>query len=213
MHEILERTMHHTERARLRKELEEVAFSFAKENPEVLVVLDRSARPLGGPMREILKEAFGIKTKIFFIHPREIALRYYSQVLPSNGNWKQLIHLINLEHPAFVKGVAGKRVVILDDQYNTHWNMHAVEDLVQALGAKKVYGRALSRFDPFDKDVYSWRRNNLHSVEKPQAAGRLFVSKRKELTELEKQELAKLKKRMNERVVPRVIMSIKNKRR
>ena len=73
-------------------------------------------------------------------------------------------------------------------------------------------GRAVSIYDDLAKNVYSWRRNDLHAREKPVAAGRLFVTKRKQLSDLEKQELATLRQRMRERVTPRVIQRIKLKR-
>jgi len=153
---------------RLVVEMSEVAKSFAKVNPQTLVVLDSAARPLALPMKKILKDAFGQKVRVVFISPSYLktihevyikgGLRYSPEL------WGLVKVNLRREFPEFIKAVQGKRVVILDEQKKSGKTFEAMESFVKYLGASGVKSHALSSFPK--KPFYSWRNEKVSFTKK-----------------------------------------------
>lgn len=204
--QIHERTFNHIERARVREELEDTAKWVRRDGSKIIIVLDKSGRPFGVPLKQIMREAFGVKVEVFFVNPRAL-----KPVPPQEMDKaiEKVLSTFKKEHPILSKKIVGQKVTIIDDQRSTYSGKTSwlAEQLAKKLGAKEVFSRPMSIFP--SKPVYTWRMNGLHSVENPEAAGRMFVSSRKKLDTEEKIELARLRRKMKERVVPKVVRKLR----
>ncbi|MBS3061729.1 MAG: phosphoribosyltransferase [Candidatus Diapherotrites archaeon] len=126
------------EQKQLLDQFEALAQRVHAEQPTVLIALDRSGRPVGTTVQQILKEAYGERIPLFFINPEMLR----NTTLPK----QTLRKLLETQHPHLCRHLPDATVMILDDQIATGKAAGAVGELLNQFHPKKVKTEVLSEY-------------------------------------------------------------------
>ncbi|MCX6803197.1 MAG: phosphoribosyltransferase [Candidatus Diapherotrites archaeon] len=180
----------------LARQMQKMSEEIHANGSEVLIILDKSARPLGLPIKNILREAFKREVQIFFVNP-EFAKRF-------KGDPARLKKLLDREHPQIGKAIAGKRVSIVDDQVYEGKSISQMKKLLMAYKPQNIHATVLSQWGA--ELSPSWRKQRKHHVE--EYGKKKFVLERAELTPEDAKRLANMRKGLGF-VAARVVKNIR----
>jgi len=148
--------------------LERMAKQIHAEKTDVIVVLDKSGRPLALPLKKVLLEAYGITPKVFFINPSLTKPPWDKHMQTIVQHQQQLAK----EHPELAKSLPGKKVMIIDDKVARgetkanieHYGNSTIGNVVEILkrfNPTSVSHAYVSAYHGID---ISWRAQNMHNV-------------------------------------------------
>ncbi len=89
----------------LTRQMSEMAEHIHKKKGKVLIVLDKSGRPLGLPLKRILREAYKRDVKVFFLDPKKARTEGMEKLTLASESVQKLAK----EHPYLVKAVRNKQ--------------------------------------------------------------------------------------------------------
>ncbi len=189
----------------LSRQMKEMAEHINKKKGKVLIVLDKSGRPLGIPLKKILREAYKRDVKVFFLDPKKARVAGIEKLTLASESAKTLAK----EHPYLVKAVRNKQVMLVDDQIWQGKALTSVAELLKPFKPKGIDATYLSAY-PTEPQP-SWRSHQMHHIREPENAGREFVSKQAELSAYERTRLNKMRARLNRAAENAVKRIAKNK--
>ncbi len=173
------------ERKEIEEALKEMAKNIHQQNGQVLIVFDKSGRPLALPLKRILRKVYGQEVKIFFINPSKAK---------SVQDQEKLLRKLRKENPGVIEAVSGKNVVLVDDQIWQGKSFSTIAELLRKLSAKNISAEYMSQYPT--RPNPSWRIHKIHAVTEP-TGRRIFVGKRRKLNAKKALELQRVRKRMD----------------
>ena len=172
------------------KRLEQITTELVTQNPDILIVLDRSGRPVGRALNHLLKK-LGKKTQVFFLDPHIM-----KTAMDRNGTAKKEASAKKVfakEFPGLIKALPNASVAIIDDQIHEGLSFNAVEALLKKYSPRVVYRHYLNQVTSLANEV-SWRKHRVHEIE---LGENTFRSRRKKLSPEEKRKVVGLRKGWN----------------
>ena len=189
----------------LTRQLAGMAEHIHKKKGKVLIVFDKSGRPLGLPLKKILLEAYKRKVQVFFLDPKKARLAEIEKLTLASESAQKLAK----EHPYLVKAIKNKQVVLVDDQIWQGRALSAISELIRPFKPRGINVAYLSAYPTSPQP--SWRSHGLHHVSEPANTGREFVSKRAELTKYKRNRLNRMRAKLNRAAQNATIRIIKSR--
>ncbi len=170
------------EQKELIQQFQQLAERVHKTNPDLLIALDQSGRPVGTTLTKILQQAHGKSIPLFFLDPHYL--------IQQNAKPQTTQKVFERDHPILSKKIRGARIMLLDDQMAHGRNLLAVHALLTHYQPAEIMTGYLSRYP--DKPAPSWWYQKPFITSK--ARGRSLVVRRRRTTVAERQRAANFRK-------------------
>ncbi|MFA4907094.1 MAG: phosphoribosyltransferase [archaeon] len=131
------------ERRELIKDMEKISSVAFRENPDIIVAMDRSGRPVGLMLQKIMREAHGKNVPLFFFNYKDLA-----------GKEADKMRKMRERNPRLARSIGGKRVFVVDDQARTKKQSLGTIEFLKRFKPKKISFECLS--DYWMKPPPSW---------------------------------------------------------
>lgn len=206
--------MQQKEQERLIHELTYTALDLHKQEVEAIVILDRSARFFGVPLKQILWKGLGRKVEVYFLNPQNIALFHGMDGIVAGFPEDKAIEAVKKfipefvkEHPKLSRALKTKNIAIIDDQEYQGRTRFACNELFKQLGAKSAQYYPISKHP--DTRVYSWKEDYLHSVTSPAYKKRKFVSAKDNPSQHKAEQIKLIRQTLQKTITPIVVQRLR----
>lgn len=202
MREIDKKVVGPREQKYLQKELARMSEEIRAKNPQIIIFFERASRYLAEPLKKIMSQTTpNRKPKVFFVDPTIVrnAENEFTFGTGTKVNYSEVKQLFEKEFPLLARSIAGRRVMLVDDQSCSENSKKGMERLISQYNPKTLNYTHLSTLDTAPEP--SWRRQEIYSVE---SKGQSFKMRRAKIDAAMRRRIRGLKSNLN-RVADRVI--------
>ena len=154
------------------KGLKKMAEQIRTEGTEVIIAVDRSARPIGEPLRRIIAQTLGRKIPVYYLSLGPIS-KWHGTL--TEADYLKAAELFAKEKPQIVKALKGKKVLIVDDIKGEGKTFRNLTALLGRFGPAQISQSYIREYGGID---LSWSRQELTNL---QTFSDSFLTRRKRI--------------------------------